>query len=129
MRNEKWHFAVARSAFASQDVQNMPFSAHFWKFRCRKMARPCGGKYMCKSKCTKHTILSPLLEVQMSQTCTLLWCEVHLQVKMNKHTILGPLLEVQMSKKCRTTFPTQNVLKHEGLLVLEVQMSRNGTLL
>ena len=48
-----------------------------------------------------HTILGPLLEVQMSKKCTPLWREAHFQVKMLKaHTILGPLLEVQMSKKC-----------------------------
>ena len=37
-----------------------------------------------KSKCTKHTILEPLLEVEMSKKCTPLWCEAHLQVKKLK---------------------------------------------
>ena len=41
-------------------------SDHFWKLRCRKSARRCGAKHISKSKCTKHTILGPLLEVQMS---------------------------------------------------------------
>ena len=39
---------------------------------------------MWKSKCTKHTILGPLLEVEMSKKCTPLWCEAHLEVKMYK---------------------------------------------
>ena len=34
----------------------------------------------------KHTILGPLLEVQMSKKCTLLWREAHLEVKMLKTT-------------------------------------------
>ena len=35
-------------------------------------------------KCTKHTILGPLLEVEMSKKCTPLWREAHFQVKMYK---------------------------------------------
>ena len=35
----------------------------------RKSARRCGAKHISKSKCTKHTILGPLLEVQMSKKC------------------------------------------------------------
>ena len=63
---EKVHAVVARSTFRSQNVQSTPCSDHFWKFRCRKSARRCGAKHISKSKCTKHTILGPLLEVQMS---------------------------------------------------------------
>ena len=48
------------------NVQNTPFSDHFWKLRCRKSARRCGAKHISKSKCTKHTTFGPLLEVQMS---------------------------------------------------------------
>ena len=54
MRDEKLHAVVAQSTFASQNVQNTPFSDHFWKFRCRKSARRCGAKHISKSKCTKH---------------------------------------------------------------------------
>ena len=39
---------------------------------------------MSKSKCSKHTIVGPLLEVEMSKKCTPLWCEAHLQVNMYK---------------------------------------------
>ena len=31
---EKVHGVVARSTFRSQNVQNTPFSDHFWKLRC-----------------------------------------------------------------------------------------------
>ena len=81
---EKLHAVVARSTFPSQNVQNTPAPDHFWKLRCRKIARRCGAKHISKSKCTKHTILGPLLEVQMSKKCTPLWREAHFQVKMYK---------------------------------------------
>ena len=84
MRDEKLHAVVARSTFPSQNVQSTPFSGHFWKLRCRKSARRCGPKHISKSKCTKHTILGPLLEVEMSKKCTPLWREAHFQVKMYK---------------------------------------------
>ena len=75
---------MARSTFPSQNVQNTPWSDHFWKLRCRKSARHCGAKHISKSKCTKHTILGPLLEVEMLRKCTPLWREAHFQVKMYK---------------------------------------------
>ena len=52
-------------------------------------------------KSTKHTMVGPLLEVEMSKKCTPLWREAHFQVKMHKkNNMYGPLLEVEMSKKC-----------------------------
>ena len=61
------HAIVARSAFPSQNIQNTPFSDHFWKLRCWKSVCHCGAKHISKSKYTKHTILGPLLEVKMSK--------------------------------------------------------------
>ena len=81
---EKVHAVVVRSTFPSQNVQNTPGSDHFWKLRCRKSARHCGAKHISKSKCTKHTMLGPLLEVQMSKKCTPLWREAHFEVKLYK---------------------------------------------
>ena len=82
---EKVHAVVARSTFRSQNVQNTPWSDHFWRFWCRKSARHCGAKHISKSKCTKHTMLGPLLEVPMSKKCTPLWREAHFEVKMLKN--------------------------------------------
>ena len=73
---------------------------HFWKLSCRKSARQCGAKHISKSKCTKHTILRPLSEVELSKKCTLLWHVAHFQVKSVKTPGFGPLFDVQMSKKC-----------------------------
>ena len=82
---EKVHAVVARSIFSSQNVQKTtPWSDHFWKLRCRKSAGRCGSKHISKSKCTKHHMFAPLLEVQMSKKCTPLWREAHFEVKMLK---------------------------------------------
>ena len=75
MRNEKLHAVVARRTFPSQNVQSTPCSDHFWKLRCRKSALRCGAKHISKSKCTKHTRLGTLLEVDMSKKCMPLWRE------------------------------------------------------
>jgi len=50
IRDEKLHAVVARSTFRSQNVQNTPFSDHFWTLRFRKSARRCGAKHISKSK-------------------------------------------------------------------------------
>ena len=81
---EKVHTVVARSTFRSQNVQNTSASDHFWKLRCRKSARRCGAKHISKSKCAKHTMVGPLLEVEMSKKCMPLWREAHFEVKMLK---------------------------------------------
>ena len=114
MRDEKLHAIVARSTFPSQNVQNTWCSEHFWKLRCRKSAHRCGAKHISKSKCTKHTILGALLEVEMSKKCTPLWREAHLQVKMSKthhsRTTFGSSdVEKVHAVVARSTFRSQNV--------------------
>ena len=109
MRDEKLHAVVARSIFRSQNVQSTSASDHFWKLRCRKSARRCGAAHISKSKCTKHTILGPLLEVEMSKKCTPLWREAHFEVKMLK------------TPGVRTTFGSSDVASHgrgKGLCTL-----------
>ena len=111
---EKVHAVVARSTFPSENVQNTPCSDHFWKLRCRKSARRCGAKHISKSKCTKHTMLGPLLEVEMLKKCTPLWREAHFQVKMYKthqrRTSFGSCdVEKVHAVVARSTFRSQNV--------------------
>ena len=53
-------------------------------------------------KCTKHTILGPLLEVDMSTKCTRLWREAHFQAKMLK------------TPHARTTFEGSDVASVAG---------------
>ena len=114
MRDEKLHAVVARGTFPSQNVQNAPFSDHFWKLRCGKSARRCGAKHISKWKCAKHLSVGPLLEVEMSKKCTPLWREAHFQVKMYKtlgvRTTFGSWdVEKVHAVVARSTFPSQHV--------------------
>ena len=93
---------------------NTPCSDHFWKLRCWKSARRCGAKHILKSKCTKHTMLGPLLEVEMSKKCTPWWREAHFEVKMYKtphaRTTFGSWdVEKVHAVVARSTFWSQNV--------------------
>ena len=121
---------VARSTFPSQNVQSTPASDHFWKLRCRKSVRRCSAKHISKSKCTKHTILGPLLEVEMSKSARRCGAKHISKSKCTKHTILGPLLEVEMSKKCTPLWREAHfqVKMHKTHIsvgpLLEVEMSK-----
>ena len=145
LRCRKVHAVVARSAFPSQNVKNTRGSRHFWRFRSRKSARRCGAKHILKSKCTKHTILGPLLEVEMLKKCTPLWREVRFQVKMDKtlhvRATFGcsdlekctPLwreahFEVKMYKTLgvRTTFGGSDVEKVYAVVARSTFPSQNG---
>ena len=81
-RVEKSHDVAARSTFSSQNVQNTSVSEAFLKLRSRKIARRCGAKHICKSKCAKHLIVGSIFEVAIRKNGTPLWREAHFQVKM-----------------------------------------------
>ena len=73
--DHRWKLRCSKSARRcgakhvwKSNVQSAQGADHFWKLRCRKSARRCGGKHISKSKCPKHTILGPLLEVEMQST-------------------------------------------------------------
>ena len=113
MRDEKLHAVVARSTFRSQNVQNTPGADHFWQLRCRKSARRCGAKHISKSKCTKHTSVGPLLEVEMLKKCTPLWREAHFEVRMYK------------TQHSRTTFGSWDVEKVHAVVARSTFRSEN----
>ena len=129
MRHKKVHAVVARSTFPSQNGQNTRGADHFWKLRCRKSARRCGVKHILKSKCAKHTMVGPLLEVAMSKKCTPLWREAHFQVKMYKTPFSDHFWKFRCRKSARRCgakhISKSKVLKTDGLgPLLEVQMSK-----
>ena len=80
---------------------------HLWKLRCAKSARRCGAKHISKSKCTKHTIVGPLLEVEMCKKCTPWLREAHFDVNMYN------------TSQVRSTFRRQ---PHHTTLQLQLQM-------
>ena len=61
---EKVHAAVARSTFPSQNIQNTPFSDHFWRFRCwksvEKVPAVVARSTFRSQKCKKLRVLSLL---------------------------------------------------------------------
>ena len=108
-----------KAHFEVKMLKNTRGSDHFWKLRCRKSARRCGAKHISKSKCTKHTMLGPLLEVLMSKKCTPLWREAHFQVKMYKthqlRTTFGSSdVEKVHAVVARNTFRSQHVQNTRG---------------
>jgi len=112
--DEKWHAAVARSTFASQNAQNTAGSDQFWTFWCSKTPRHCGDKHICKSKRTKRRGLGPILDVLMLKNATPLWREAHLQVKTHKTPRARTNFGRSDVQKChaavaRSTFSSQNV--------------------
>ena len=119
MSDEKLHAVVARSTFRSQNVQNTPWSDHFWKLRCGKSARRCGAKHISKWKCTKHLSLGQLSEVELWKKCTPWWREANFEVKMYKthhvRTIFGGSdVEKVDAVVARSTFRSQNVKNSRG---------------
>ena len=114
---EKVHAVVARSTFPSQNVKSTRGADDFWHLRCRKSARRCGAKHISKSKCTKHTMYGPLLEVEMSKKCTPLWREARFEVKMYKahhvRTIFGGS-DVVSRGRCKGLWTLSKVSKTWG---------------
>ena len=117
-----------------QNVQSTPCSDHFWKLRCRKSARRCGAKHISKSKFTKHTMLGPLLEVEMSKKCTPLWREAHFEIKIYKTPPCSrPLLESSRCRKSARRCGAKHISKskftkrHMFAPLLEIRMLKKCT--
>ena len=80
-----------------------------------RLAKAAGGaKHISKSKCIRHHMLGPRLEIDMSKKCTPLWREARFQVKMHKshhvRTTFGSCdVEEVHAVVARSTFRSQNV--------------------
>ena len=90
-----------RTIFGIRDVEKM-----------HAVVARSSTKDILKSKCTKHTRFGPLLEVEMSKKCTLLWREAHFKVKMHKTphvraTFGGSDVEKVDAVVVRSTFRSQ----------------------
>ena len=143
---EKVHAVVARSTFRSQNVQNTPFSDHFWKLRCWKSARRCGAKHISKSKCTKHYHSRTTFGgSDVEKVHAVVARSTFRSQNVQNTPFVGPLLEVQMSKKCtplwreahfevnmykthhsRTTFGSWDVEKVHAVVARSTLRSQNG---
>ena len=94
----KLHAAVAKSTFVRENVQDTSASEHFLKFWCRKIARRCGEKRICKWKCTKH-VIGALFEKFWCRKIARRCGQKHIsKSKCYKTDGLGTVFEVSMSK-------------------------------
>ena len=107
---EKVHAVVARRCAKHISKSTCTCSDHFWKLRCRKSARRCGGKHISKSKCTKHFTFGPLLEVKMSKKCTPLWCEAHFEANMLKTFKNTTCSDHFLTCRCRFAWQAQGIV-------------------
>ena len=87
-----------------------------------KSARRCGAKHISKSKCTKHTNVGALIEVQTFKKCTPLWREAHSQVKSVKKLTVSDHL---WTFRWRPAWQAQGIVnlakseqKHEGFVAI-----------
>ena len=101
MRDEKLHTVVARSTFASQNVQNTWCSEHFWKLRCWKSAHLCGAKHISKWKCLQSTPgADHFWHLRCRKSARRSGAKHISKSKCTRRTRCGPLLALEMSKKC-----------------------------
>ena len=98
-----------RTPFGSWHVEKV----QFWKFRCRKSVRRCGAKHISKSKSLKTDGPGPLLEVEMSKKCKLLWREAHYHVK--RTTFWHSDVEKVHAVLVRSAFSSQQCHNNEGI--------------
>ena len=132
-RNQKLHAAVAKNTFGSENAKKLTVSEHFLKFRCQKIARRCGETHIWKWKCTKHVSFGALFEALMSQNCTPLWRNAHLEAKMYKtRQFRSTFLKFWCRKIARCCGETHiwkwKCTKHVSFGTLfEVLMSKNCT--
>ena len=98
---EKWHAAVARSTFSSQNAQNTTISDQFLKFRCSKMARRCGAKRICKWKCSKTDGVGALFEVLIEKLHAAVARSTFVSQNVEKQTGTDHFLEVWCQKIAR----------------------------
>ena len=121
MRDEKLHAVVARSTCRSQNCKKKDGLRPLLEVEVEmsKSARGCSAKHISKSTCIKHTRAGALLEVEMSNKCTPLWREAHLQVKMYKthqgRSTFGSWdVEKVYTVAARSTFSSQHVQNAPG---------------
>ena len=85
---EKVHAVVARSTFWSQNVQNTPWSDHFWKLWCRKKKTPLWREAHFQVKSVQNwrsrTTFGGSDVEKVSKKCAPLWHEAHFEVKSVK---------------------------------------------
>ena len=97
-----------------------------------KTCTPCGAKHISNSKCTKHTILGPLLEGWAVESARRCGAKQISKSKCTKHLNVEALLEIEMPKSARRCgakhISKSKRTKHTTFeALLEVEMSKKCT--
>ena len=101
MRDEKLHAVVARSTFASQNVQNTAFSAHFLKFRCRKKCTPLWREARLEVKMYKaYHVRTTFGSCDVKKVHAVVARSTFPSQNAQNTPCSDHFLEVEMSKKC-----------------------------
>ena len=80
-REEKWHAAVARSAFQVKMLKNLQCRSTFGSCDVEKW-HAAVARSTFQVKMLKNDMLGTFLDLQISKNGTPLWCQAHLQDKM-----------------------------------------------
>ena len=83
---QKVHVVVARITFPSQNVQNTPWSDHFWRFRCRFAWQAQGIVHLVKSEQNMRALQHFQLQPPLHHT-TLQYTTLQLQLQLHLHYI------------------------------------------
>ena len=109
-RNEKWHAAVARSTFSSQNAQNTTSPDPFLKLRCRKMHAALARSTFASQNVQNTSASEQFLKFRCRKIARRCGREAHLQVKMHK------------TPHVRTTFWSSDVQKVTRLTTFEARV-------
>ena len=126
------HAVVARRTFPSSKCKKKSRSrTTFGSSDVEKVHAVVGVKHISKSKCGKRTNIGPLLEVEMSKMCTLLWREAHFQVESVKK-LTG--MEYSRTFRCRFSRgrrrdcpPSRKEAKREGFVAVSTTATTTTT--
>ena len=116
---------MTRNTFPSQNIQNRPFSDHFWKLRCRKNIRRCSANHISKSKCTKHLSIGRFLEIKMSKKYTPLQYEVYLEINMHKVPHVHTIFRGRDIDKVHAII-AQNIFRNQNIKTTKVRTTFRG---
>ena len=128
---EKVHAVVARSIFPSQNVRNTSASDLLRKLRCRKSARRCGAKHICKSKVQNTPFWDHFWKFRCRKSARRCGAKHISKSKVQKTEGYGALLDVQMCFRvagARDCAPWQKWAKREGFVAFPKTLAGVGHL-
>ena len=98
--NEKFHAAVARSTFSSQNAKKLTVPDPFLKFRSRKWHTAVARSTFASQNCKKMPVSDHFLKFQCRKIAHCCGAKHISKYLCTKYLRCGTLLEVSMSQRC-----------------------------